>query len=51
MIKDLEVDIDGSAKDRVRDQEQEFQKPGPKEKYGSLDNLAQNVESEIHQEG
>jgi len=32
MIKDLEVDIDGSAKDKQLKQEYEFQKPGPQGK-------------------
>lgn len=49
MIKDLEVDIDGAKQEPQT--EYEFQKPHPKTKYESLDNLAVNIESEMHQDG
>lgn len=49
MIKDLEVDIDGAKQESKT--EYEFQKPHPKTKYESLDNLAGNIESELNQDG
>lgn len=49
MIKDLEVDIDKPEQEEHT--EYEFQKPHPKTKYESLDNLAGNIQSELHHDG